>query len=217
MYFVCIMFPQLESTTSPAIQLQFDSSSQLHPMKSWNTSPIDIFLNNYGRKRQQIIGDGNCLFRSFSFILHNTEEKHLYLRQAIVEVIVLNEERFRPYCLPDTVTEHAEKMKSNCVWGTQAEIFAFSVLVGKPIFVATINQSATYYWAKHMCTLKFSPFKFTPLNDVPVHIGKLRHLEICNVGGVHYDAVLTRDGQIPVTPPYNEDRLTSAKSPIVLN
>ena len=65
------------------------------------------------------------------------------------------------------------------VWGTQAEIFAFSVLVDKSIFVATIKQSATYYWAKHMCTSKFSPFKFTPLNDVLVHIGKLRHLEIC--------------------------------------
>ena len=61
--------------------------------------------------------DGNCLFRSFSFILHNTKEKH-YLRQAIVEAIVLNGECFKPYCLPDTVTEHAEKMKSNYVWGT---------------------------------------------------------------------------------------------------
>ena len=74
----------------------------------------------------------------------------MYLRQAIVEVIVLNEECFRPYCLPDTVTEHAENMKSNSVLGTQAEIFAFSVLVGKPIFVATIKQGATYYWAKHV-------------------------------------------------------------------
>ena len=63
----------------------------------------------------------------------------MYLRQAIVEAIVLNEECFRPYCLPDTVTEHAEKMKSNYVWGMQAEIFGFSVLVGKPI---TIKQGA---------------------------------------------------------------------------
>ena len=58
----------------------------------------------------KLCSDGNCLFRSFSFILHNTEEKHLYLSQVIVEAIVLNEECFRPYCLPDIVTEHAEKI-----------------------------------------------------------------------------------------------------------
>ena len=40
------------------------------------------------------------------------------------------------------MTEHAEKMKSNYVCGTQAEIFGFSVLVGKPVFVVTIKQGA---------------------------------------------------------------------------
>ena len=112
--------------TTCHMELQFDSSSQLHPMKLWNTLPIGIFLNNCGRKRQQIISDGNCLFRSFSFILHNTEEKaFVYSSSYIVEAIVLNEECFRPYYLPDTVTEHADKMKSNHVWGMQPEILPF--------------------------------------------------------------------------------------------
>ena len=73
-----------------------------------NYYAIDIFC---GRKRPQIIGDGNCLFiEVFLSSFYNTDVKHLYLRQDIVEAIVLNEECFRPYCLRDTVTEHAGKI-----------------------------------------------------------------------------------------------------------
>ena len=172
-------------------------------------------MNHYGRKRKEIIGDGNCLFRSFSFILFNTEDKHPYLRQAIVEVITLNEDCFKSYCLPNTVLEHAKKMKNNYVWGTQAEIFALSVLVFRPIFVATVKRDLTYYWANHMCSHS-SQFKFTPLKDLHENLEKLSHLEICNVGGVHYDVALTKDGQFPTTPPFNEDRSTSVDNPVII-
>ena len=51
------------------------------------STQIDEFLNHYRRKRKEVIGDGNCLFRCFSYILFNSEDKHPYLRQEIVEVI----------------------------------------------------------------------------------------------------------------------------------
>ena len=41
--------------------------------------------------------------------------------------------------------------------------------------------------------------------------------EICNVGGVHYDVSLTKDGQLPRTPPFKEDRSTSAGNPVVIS
>ena len=84
-------------------------------------------------------------------MLYKTEDKHQYIREAVVEVISLNDNSFRSYCLPDTVTEHVEKMRNNYIWGTHAEIFAFSVLVFRPVFVATEKHHRTYYWAKHMC------------------------------------------------------------------
>ena len=56
MYFVCIMFPLLESTTPPAIELQFAglfiTTAPYKVMEYITNYAIDIFLNNYGRKRQ---------------------------------------------------------------------------------------------------------------------------------------------------------------------
>ena len=118
--------------------------------------------------------------------------------------------------MPNSVSEHAEKMKNNYVWGTQAEIFAISVLVFRPVFVATVKRDLTYYWAKQMCSHS-SEFKFTPLEDLHENLEKLSHLEIFNVGGVHYDVSLTKDGQLPRSTPYNEDWSTSAGIPVVIN
>jgi len=64
-----------------------------------------------------IPGDRHCLFRSFSFILYSTEEKYQYICEAVVEVISLNEECFKSYCLPETVVQHVEKMRNDTVWG----------------------------------------------------------------------------------------------------
>ena len=44
---------------------------------------------------------------------------------------------------------------------------------------------------------------------------KLSHLEICNVGGVHYDVALTKDGQFPTTPPFNGS--TSVDNPVIIS
>ena len=162
-----------------------------------------------------IIGDGNCLFRSFSFILYKTEDKHQYIREAVVEVISLNENSFRSYCLPDTVTEHVEKMRNNYIWGTHAEIFAFSVLVFRPVFVATEKHDRTYYWAKHTCS-QSTQFQFTSLKDLDKQLEKISHIEICNVAGVHYDVSLTKDGELPICPPYNGDLSTSTNNPVVI-
>ncbi len=39
----------------------------------------------YSRRRHSIVGDGNCLFRSFSFILFEVESKHFDIRKLLVQ------------------------------------------------------------------------------------------------------------------------------------
>ena len=58
---------------------------------------------------------------------------------------------------------------------------------------------------------------FTSLSQYTENLEKLSHLEICNVGGVHYDVALTKDGQFPTTPPFNEDRSTSVDNPVIIS
>lgn len=97
---------------------------------------VDRFLHNHSRRRHAILGDGNCLFRSFSFILLGTEENHQSVRATIVNVIEKNPIPFIPLCHPTTVVEYVHRMKNNYTWGTDVEIFALSALLGKPIYVA---------------------------------------------------------------------------------
>ena len=43
-----------------------------------------------GEPKYKIIGDGNCLFRSCSLFIYNTQNYHLIVRASIVDYIVIN-------------------------------------------------------------------------------------------------------------------------------
>ena len=67
---------------------------------------------------------------------------------------VLNQDCFKSYCLPDTVTEHTKKMKQNNVWGTQAEIFSLSVLLLMILFyLASVCLSNNYNFLRYIAIL----------------------------------------------------------------
>lgn len=50
-------------------------------------SDVKIKVLSHPCTIQKIIGDGNCLFRSFSYAVTGTEEQHLTIRQNIATVI----------------------------------------------------------------------------------------------------------------------------------
>ena len=99
----------------------------------------------------RIIGDGNCLFRSFSYILFCTQDRHLELLAILTEFTSLNAAYFLHICVcnPESVQEHVEKMKKPCVWGTHAEIMALAATLNVPVFVAIKKNPYEYYWAKY--------------------------------------------------------------------
>ncbi len=102
---------------------------------------MDDFLQQYSRRRHSIVGDGNCLFRSFSFILFEVESKHFDIRKLLVQFVSLNPSHFQPYCFPSTVEAHTDKMKNNHVWGTHVDIFALSLCFAIPVFVAILIKA----------------------------------------------------------------------------
>lgn len=59
-----------------------------HPLKDHSKSIDDhqsltAFLSSYDRERRHTVGDGNCLFRSLSYNLFNTEDYHYELRSLL--------------------------------------------------------------------------------------------------------------------------------------
>ncbi len=74
-------------------------------------SIAEMFLSLFERKFHSIVGDGNCLFRCFSYILFGNEDKHDLFRSFLVEMIALNEATFTSYCSPTSVDQHVSHMR----------------------------------------------------------------------------------------------------------
>ncbi len=111
-------------------------------------SKADTFLSKFGRHKQSIVGDSNCLFRCLSYILYGTQERHMELRSYLTEFTSLNESHFIALCHPKTVADHVQHMKSVFVWGTHVEIIAVSLLLNKPVMYKSTyltHQSRTAF------------------------------------------------------------------------
>lgn len=175
-------------------------------------SPImDAFLQQYSRHRHSIVSDGNCLFRSFSYLMYNSQDSHLDVRVQLVEFILLNPSYFQNYCSSLTVAAHARRMRNIFVWGTHVEIYAMSLYLGVSVFVAMNKGNGQYYWANYKLPQKENEKLLFPAEikcsiSLPVNI---QHIELCHVNDCHYDVPVLADGSLSVCPPYVGDASTS--------
>ncbi|CAI6376120.1 unnamed protein product [Macrosiphum euphorbiae] len=67
-----------QQTKCRALKLDFKQSLE---------TELKIKILNHPCAIQNIIGDGNCLFRALSYAVTGTEEQHLFIRQNIATVI----------------------------------------------------------------------------------------------------------------------------------
>ena len=107
---------------------------------------------------RQIIGDGNCLFRSLSFSLHGAEDKHGEIRADVVNYL-----RLRPH-LRRVVSNHPqegmgldsdrrhslatwnewlEDMEKDGEWGDHIVVVTAAKLYGRQIVVANVCDHGT--------------------------------------------------------------------------
>ena len=94
-------------------------------------------------------GDGNCLFRSLSLAIHETEEKHAEIRKQIVERLRNQKNKFKPYVDSEQYENYLEVMSKDGEWGTQAEIFAASDLFKRDIYVHT-KYGKSHKWLRYV-------------------------------------------------------------------
>lgn len=80
------------------------------------------------RSIKRIVGDGNCLFRSLSYILTGSEDQHFLVRSLIcnhmVNIAPLLLTHIRYPSVHDYIT--SERMEHDYVWGTDVEIYTFA-------------------------------------------------------------------------------------------
>lgn len=127
-------------------------------------------LNKLGYYIKEVDGDGNCLFRSVSDQLENTEHNHKYYREKTVEYMRDNMDKFKPFIEDDqTVEEYIDEMSKNKEWGGNLEIYAMSMalhvnfyiyIYQHPIYIVKTcddpkqNVMLTYHDGKHYNSLR---------------------------------------------------------------
>ena len=96
----------------------------------------------------RIQGDGNCLFRAFSYAITGSERQHLFLRRAIILYMRTTNECMRLLVgLVDDVTidDYIQRTRidEEGTWGSQTEMYVLAHRTGLNIF--SINTRARMY------------------------------------------------------------------------
>ena len=101
--------------------LQFHITNRVRP-----GGPDVALTSPDPRTVKHIAGDGNCLFRSFSYIITGSDDQHMTVRAAILNHMVsiahfLLDQRVFGF---SSVQEHiqATNMDREAAWGTDVEI-----------------------------------------------------------------------------------------------
>ena len=89
------------------------------------------------RQIHPIMGDGNCLFRSLSYLLFGNKDNHQQIRQLLVEFVTVNSHVLAKYCFSRSIEEHVGRMKCETVFGTYLELCAAASYLQLPIYVCT--------------------------------------------------------------------------------
>ena len=119
------------------------------------------------------------LFRSLSFCLYRSQDRHLEIRKILVGFIRAHSDRYKPLLLGRTLSEHLESMKKLFVWGTQVELQAAADYYDMCIYLLTKReQQERYHW-----------HRYTPRRS-SVATDKLPHIELAHPGSVHFDVIL---------------------------
>ena len=87
------------------------------------------YLENQGFQVMEIIGDGNCMFRSIADLIDNDQEKHDRYRRLAVQHIALHPVDFKNFLessFDGTLDHYLKKMGKDGTWGGQIELETLS-------------------------------------------------------------------------------------------
>ena len=108
----------------------------------------ELCTDNFQSKT--VDGDGNCFFRSISYLLLGSEAKHGIVRSAVCNFIIQPDNRYKlkTYIDGDITSGedylHKSEMYEWGKWATHVEIFALAQLTGKDVCMYTLDHWMRY-------------------------------------------------------------------------
>ena len=135
------------------------------------STPLFTYLEAQSRQIRSSVGNGNCLFRCFSYQLLRTEDEHIAVRSLLVRFENLNQSSFQPYLTsinPPTMKQHINNMLHPKKWGTHIEILAAATYFRFLFTTAAWEQTRTTTTGSASIPSNSSnPFVILTLLEVP--------------------------------------------------
>ena len=191
----------LPNQTPTGLPASLQSFSQSNTSSSLPDSPlsIQVYLQNQQRKVRPSQGDGNCLFRSYSFQLFGSEEEHIAIRTAAIRFVNLNQTVFTPYLTSinkATMAEHIQHVQRPSVFGTHIEILAIATVLNVPtLYCCQSGRAQQFRWH---CVLPLMQeglhhpdLSGSPLEDMLSPI----QFELLYIHNIHYDSIVSVSGE----------------------
>jgi hypothetical protein len=123
--------------------------------------------------------DGNCLFRSISFVLTGSEGQFHVIRELVCNYI----EKFYASLGVNQSYKAVSRMRDSGIWGTDVEILALSSLLRCNIFVYTNvgTRDGSARW-----------IRFEPINTLPspVVTDSVYSIFLNHLNGNHFEPVI---------------------------
>ena len=102
------------------------------------------------RTVKRITGDGNCLFRSFAYIITGSEDQHMAVRTAILQHMInighlfLGQHISNYSSIQEYITH--TNMDRERSWGSDIEMLTLSHLLQTPILSYSVHNA---HWSKY--------------------------------------------------------------------
>ncbi|KAJ8017839.1 OTU domain-containing protein 4 [Holothuria leucospilota] len=166
------------NAVAETLSLSHTPSSNSSEGSNYISSPIYSTVSAKPFSVHTIEGDGNCFFRSLSYLITESEEQHHIVRDLTVRAIHKTHLRSRS----QTVQQYIEttKMSSVNTWATEVEIMAAASLLQTDIYVFALSGHQ-WKWLRYPAsgnlTTNMDPSK--------------RAVYLVNSNSNHYDVVLS--------------------------
>jgi len=165
------------------------------------STPLFTYLEAQKRQISCSVGDGNCLFRCFSYQLLGTEDEHIAVHSLLVRFENLNQSSFQPYLTsinPPTMKQHINDMLRPNKWGTHIEILAAATYYQIPVYYCCLGgKEDDYHWECVNPLQQQQPFRYPDLTGSPLdNIQPHTHFELSYTHNCHYDSVVASTGEL---------------------
>ncbi|CAF0872520.1 unnamed protein product [Adineta ricciae] len=108
--------------------------------KDENAGAFNAQLRAFNLQLRDIVGDGNCLFRSFADQMDGNQHRHAYYRAKICEYMRANREDFEPFIVDQPFDAFVSSLSKDGTFGGNECLVAFSRLFDAKICIHQLNQ-----------------------------------------------------------------------------